>query len=284
MRIFALTSLLLLTAFGVAVAAAPMNSQQTAIKHPTAPTGVVLRVTTGGGFVAVESNLRALPSFTLYGDGTVITPGAITMIYPGPAIFPLVRGKLSERELQAILKRAQAAGLLAPGKIDYGDMGAIGVSDMPTTTLLLNAAGRRVKREAYALGAQASGGKLTPAQTEARRALEQFVATLTQHASGSLWAPRAIAVYVGPFRGEVQTGSKRIVWPLKSNLGSAGKRSSPGLGYRCIAVTGQEAKTLLATLHKANERSRWIARPGATRSYQLVARPLLPGERACTTA
>ena len=30
----------------------------------------MLRVATGGGFVPLESSLRTLPSYTLYGDGT----------------------------------------------------------------------------------------------------------------------------------------------------------------------------------------------------------------------
>ena len=79
----------------------------------------------------------------------------------------------------------------------------------------------------------------------------------------------------------MQAGSKRIVWPLESNLASAGKPIPHGLGYRCIAVAGQDAKTLLTTMRKANERSRWVARPGAKGSYELVARPLLPDERGC---
>ena len=141
MRIL-LTSVLLLAALPSAAAAA--------IGHPTSPAKIVLRISSGGGFVTPQTNLRALPSFTLYGDGTVIVPGVITQMYPGPAIYPLIRSKLRESQVQALLRRAARAGLLVRGPIDYG---TVGVSDMPTTTVLLNAGGRRVKRQAYALGA-----------------------------------------------------------------------------------------------------------------------------------
>ena len=54
----------------------------------------------------MQVNLRAMPSFTLYGDGTVIVPGPVIQIYPGPAVTPLIRSKLSESQVQALLKRA----------------------------------------------------------------------------------------------------------------------------------------------------------------------------------
>ena len=121
--------------------AASTRPQAAAIGHPTSPAKIVLRISSGGGFVTPQTNLRALPSFTLYGDGTVIVPGVITQMYPGPAIYPLIRSKLRESQVQALLRSAAHAGLLARGPIDYG---TVGVTDMPTTTVLLNAGGRQV--------------------------------------------------------------------------------------------------------------------------------------------
>ena len=243
-------------------------------------TAVVVRVATGGGFVPVQVNLRALPSFTLYGDGTIMVPGPVTQVFPGPAITPLVRSKLSERQVQALLQRAQAAGLLARGAIAYGDMSAVGVSDMPTTTVTINARGRHVERSAYALGAR-GGSRLSPAQAKARTALARFVAQLPHGLGGARIAPHAIAVYAGPFQGAGQTGGSRVRWPLASNLATAGTRLQSGAGYRCITVRGTGVAKLLATLRTANEQSRWVARPGATRTFQVIARPLLPDERDC---
>jgi hypothetical protein len=272
-----LTSLLGLTAFASVSGAAAGPARHAVIGHPTAATRVVLRVSSGGGFVTPQTNLRAMPSFTLYGDGTVIVPGVVTQVYPGPAIYPLVRSRLSEREVQALLRRASLAGLLARGAIDYG---TVGVSDMPTTTLLVNAGGKHVQREAYALGATAGGNGLSAGQARARHALARFIAELPHGLAGALSTPRAVAVYVGPFTGPAQPGASPIVWPLKRNLATAGTRVSSGLSYRCISVGGRDAKVLLARLRTANELSRWtLAAPG--KSYEVIARPLLPDESGC---
>jgi hypothetical protein len=275
MRTSLLTPLLLLAASTPAAGAAPSH---TSIQHPTAATKVVLRVSSGGGFVAPQVNLRAVPAFTLYGDGTIVVPGPVVQIYPGPAILPLVRSKLAERRVQAILARARAAGLLARGAIAYG---MPGVSDMPTTTLILNAGGRQITRQAYALGTTAGGRPLPAKQAKARRLLAAFIAGLPHGLAGSHYTPRAIAVYIQPASGQAQPGARPVVWPLASDLATAGKRGSSGLNYRCITVRGAEVATLLSTLRRANELSRWKPRAGSASAYSIVARPLLPDERAC---
>jgi hypothetical protein len=241
---------------------------------------VVLRVSTGGGFVPVEVNLRELPEFTLYGDGTVIVPGAVAAIYPGPAVMPLNTFRLSEEQVQELLARADRAGLLQRG-IDYGDMGSVGVSDMPTTTVVLNADGKQVRHDAYALSPQASGGRLTAAQRDARSALSQFIAALPQGASAAAYAPSALTVNVSPFRGERQPGSEPRIWPLASDLATEGQKVTEGLDYRCFAVTGADAPRLLQSLSDANELTEWVAAPDGGQAFQLVVRPMLPDEQAC---
>jgi hypothetical protein len=274
-----LTSFLLLAALPSAAGATSMRSQHAAIGHPTSAAQIVLRISSGGGFVTPQTNLRALPSFTLYGDGTVIIPGVITQMYPGPAIYPLVRSELRESQVQALLRRAVRAGLLVRGPIDYG---TVGVSDMPTTTVLLNAGGKHVKRQVYALGA--TGGSPLPArQARARQALTRFIAGLPHGVSGAHYTPRALAVYVARSDGQSQPGSSPVVWPLRRNLATAGKRVPSGLNYRCISIGGADARTLLATLGTANEVSRWSMRASPDKSYQLIARPLLPDEVDCAS-
>jgi hypothetical protein len=278
MRILLLASALLLG--GLPQVAGAANTA-VAISHPTSPSKVVLRVTVGGGFVPIQANLRLLPSFTLYGDGTVIAPGAVPQIFPGPAIAPLVRRTLSERQVQALLRRARQAGLLAPRAVDYGDQGSVGVSDGPTTTLVVNAGGRHVTREAYALGIGAGAGRLSPGQVKARAALARFVATLPARPSGARAVPHAIAVYVARSPSPAPAGSGRVVWPLRSDLATAGRPAANGMPYRCITVAGTAARTLLARLRAANEQSRWTVRGRPGRTYELVVRPLLPDEPRC---
>jgi hypothetical protein len=249
------------------------------IAHPTGPHQVVIRTSTGGGFIAPQASLGAVPSFTLYGDGTIVVPGAVPQISPGPAIRPLLRGHISERRVQALLRGATQAGLLAAGTIDYGNMGSVGISDAPTTTLILHAAGRRITRQAYALGIT---GRTTPAQAKARSALASFIAALPRGLTGARYVPQGLAVFVTPTSAPGQPGSRPITWPLSSDLATAGAPISSGSGYRCITVGGANAGTLLATLRRANDQSSWKA-SGSTGRYLLIARPLLPDERNCAS-
>src|SRR6266516_3577835 len=64
------------------------------ISYPTGADQVVLRIESGGGFVAMEVNLTTLPMLSLFGDGLLITPGAQTEIYPGPALPTLAQERL----------------------------------------------------------------------------------------------------------------------------------------------------------------------------------------------
>ena len=183
--------------------------------------------------------------------------------------------------MQALLRAATRAGLLARGAISYGDMGTIGVADAPTTTVHLNAAGRRVVRQAYALGFAAGGGRLPPAQATARAALRRFIDGLPRGLAGGRYVPRGLAIYVAPYPQQGGVGGAAVVWPLSSDLATAGRKASIGAGYRCISVRGQDAATLLATLRHANDRSRWVVRGKPATAYALVTRPLLPDERNC---
>jgi hypothetical protein len=283
MRTLITRSLLAAAALAVPSSAAAQAARTAAIAHPAGPSAVVVQVESSGGFVAPQATLGRLPSFTLYGDGTVIVPGAVPQISPGPAISPLLRRHLSERQVQALLRSAQRAGLLARGAISYGDMGTVGISDAPTTELHLNAAGRSIVRSAYALGMTAGSSRMPPAQAKARSALARFIAGLPHGLAGAPYVPRGVAVYVTPSAGPAQPGSTPIVWPLASELATAGRPSGAGSSYRCLAVRGDDARRLLARVRTANDQSRWVARGKPATAYALVFRPLLPDERTCAS-
>ncbi len=173
---------------------APPPATAGAIDHATGPTDIVLRVNTGGGFVPVEFNLKSLPSYTLYGDGTVIRPVVTSAdVAQAPNVTPLETIKLDEAAIQSLLEQAKSAGLLAPGTVDYGDMGALGVSDMPTTSVTLNAGGATASHDAYGLlfaPTEPPAGTLTQAQRDARAALRGFVAlTEQQDPNATAYAP-----------------------------------------------------------------------------------------------
>jgi hypothetical protein len=260
---------------------APQPPDTTTIAHPVGSDEVVLQVSTGGGFVAPATNLRALPSFTLLGDGTVLVPAAIAEIFPGPAVAPISRARLTEDQVQQVLVRAGAAGLLDAASVDYGDMGAVGIADVGTTTLTIQADGATFTRSAYALGMDGAGTQLSAAQSAARAALTRFLSALPT-GGDAVYVPASYTVFVGPATGTPQAGAAPVLWPLAGDLATIG---TPGLAdYRCLVVAGADAATLGAALAKANEQTQWLSSPSGNATFSLVVRPGIPGDPGCVAA
>ncbi len=117
------------------------------IEHPTGSDQLVLRVEYQGGFVPYEYMLKRVPSWSLYGDGTVIVEGPVIEIYPGPALPNLLAFTLTEEAVQAILEAAQDAGLM-DGDATYGYPC---IADAADTVFTVNADGTTSVVSAYAL-------------------------------------------------------------------------------------------------------------------------------------
>jgi hypothetical protein len=274
------------TASGTSTAAAPAAG----IAHPTGARDVVVRVASGGGFVAVEANLASLPSYTLYGDGTVIrtvaAPAGSALALGAGAAPQLETGHLDEAAVQELLSQAERAGLLAPGAIDYGDMGSVGVADMPTTTVTLTTDAGTVDRAAYALGGGTvpGGHDLSAAQQSARAALSGFVAlTEGSPADATPYLPERLAVFVAPWleQPDVATDAEPAELPLAADLAAltkAGANSAAGFG--CTVVDGEAVPKLLAATASPSPSGLWRA-PGGHEAYRVVVRPLLPDETGC---
>jgi hypothetical protein len=266
--------------------APPSSSSSTtlppgAITHPTGATDVVLRITTGGGFVPIEFNYTLIPELTLYGDGRVIVTGPVVLIYPGPALPNLQTAVLPDETIQAILAAAKDAGLFRNG-FDYGTPG---VTDLPTTTIVINAQGTTFTSQIYALGFEDAPG-LTSEQLQARAAVNDLRGKLSDPANFGAgpvaWEPyefTALAVYSRAVDSSDTTDladirPNHLPWPL-ADLATAGERVSEGV--RKVVVTGDDLDTLKPLLGQATQITLW--RSGDT-EYRLWFRPLLPDQAA----
>lgn len=266
--------------------AAPPASQAGAVEHATGPTDIVLRVNTGGGFVPVQFNLKALPSYTLYGDGTVIRPAISSAdVAQAPNVTPLETIRLDETGIQSLLEQAKSAGLLAPGTVDYGDMGALGVSDLPTTNVTLNAGGVTASHNAYGLvfaPADPPAGTLTPAQRDARAALRGFVAlTEQQDPKATAYAPTRLAVWAAPALAQPTGDLAPLVWPLASAPTVSATPGAEGIDFQCSVVAGDDVATLVDAVQRAPAGAQWIAGADRNATFQVVVRALLPDEARC---
>jgi hypothetical protein len=111
------------------------------ISHATGAGEVLLRVESGGGFVPIDFIATAAPSFTLYGDGTVVfrdpnsAPPAGADNVRRLAAFQTIR--LDEEGIQALLADAIGRGGLGIAAGAYMGQGA----DLPSTTFRITADG-----------------------------------------------------------------------------------------------------------------------------------------------
>jgi len=254
-----------------------------AISHPTGADEVVLRVSTGGGFVPIEYNYTMVPEFTLYGDGRIIVTGPMTEQFPGPALPNLQTTVVSEDAVQAILAAAKEAGLFQNG-VDYGSPG---VADVGTTTFTVNADGTTYTSQIYALGFE-DGGNLTMEQQQARAAIDDLrgkVSDPSTLTSAQLtWEPydfTALAVYSRPVDTTLSTDQtdiqpNHLPWPL-ADLATSGEKVANSQGLRKVVVSGDDLATLRPLLDKATQITLW--KSGDT-DYNLWFRPLLPDEAA----
>jgi hypothetical protein len=249
------------------------------LKHPEGKNEVVLRVSTGGGFVTVQYNLRLVPEFTLYGDGTILVTGPTTAIYPGAALPNLQTTQVSEETVQAMLSAAQEAGLFSNG-VDYGRPG---VTDMGTTTITVNTDGKTYETSIYALSADATGGQLTMEQQQARAAIADLVGklngveTFQQGLQWSAYQFTSLAAFSTPAAagGATDVQPNKLDWPL-ADLSTAGEAVQPE-GFRKVVVTGADLEKLRPLFGQATEITVWNS---GGKSYNVFFRPLLPDETA----
>ncbi|HEY3023811.1 MAG TPA: hypothetical protein VGK11_09265 [Actinomycetota bacterium] len=253
------------------------------IDHPVGATDLVLRMDVGGGFVAPAYELRRIPTWSLFGDGRIITEGPQIEIYPGPALPSVQVQTITEEGIQAILEAAEAAGLMGPDRT-YGQ-GC--VADAPTTTFTVYANGTKHVVSAYALGMVP--GSCPGDDAEARAKLASFSAKLSDLAG---WLPTGslgeqdqfefseMRVYVQPYTGSPEPGLHQaaVDWPLSDPLPSFGVPDATYGDFRCGVVGGANLATLLPDAQRANELTPWRS-DGA--DFSLIFRPLLPDEYNC---
>jgi len=261
------------------------GSSSPSIARRTAPEDLLLRWGYEGGFTPPEYQLTNLPSFSLYGDGTIVRPGPQIEIYPGPAVPALEAVHVDDEAVASILDAAFEAGLDTVG--DLTDMGSVGIADAPETVFTLRAGGVDRAVRVYALG-ELSGKPpgMPDDEYEARQELLELIDRLgsleTWLPEGSIGASDAydvtgVRAFVSRHRGQADLPQPEIEWPLDVPLRDLGEDA--GAGYRCLVVTRPDwTERLEPAAMQANQLTPWTS---GGRRYAIAFRPLLPDEAAC---
>lgn len=260
------------------------------IVHPTGTDELVLRIEYVGGFVPQEFLVTRVPIFSLYGDGCFVTEGPVIAIFPPPALPNLLETCVSEEGMQEILRLAQEAGMLDENKTFEQNM----VADAPTTVFTVNADGRTVVIEAYALGIEASTDQLPPDEIAAREKLSEFVQIATGFATqlpaDLIVEPEHSFEYdrlrlvtmpvdtTGTPTADQGIEPSRMEWPLETPLSEFGEPYPFMRDARCGVVEGTDLETLRPELEQTNTLTRWAS---DGEEYVFLVRPLLPDEAGC---
>jgi hypothetical protein len=258
----------------VATDAAPGSASATAtegtgpgIQHPSGADDVVVSIRTAGGFGPWQGAIGTQPTVLVTGDGRVLTPGATTMEYPGPLVAPVVVADGGEELVQDLLAEADEAGLLAPPPA-YDDPDPL-ATDLPTTTVLVQASGEAREHRAYALGEPGT-------EQGARRSLATFVERATAAAAdvdgAQLLEPQALVVRAMPLAGRRvprDDAPDAVAWPETAGT------PLEALAESCGIVDDPATVALLA-----RERQDVPFQDGG-RTWELGARAALPGDPGC---
>ena len=252
------------------------------VDHPTGATAVILRMATGGGFLAPGALLTEIPEFTLYGDGTIIWRDPAKS-YVEPARpdgiglrLPFQTAHLSEADVQAILADAIGPGGLGAAREDYPPCC---VADAPSTTFTLNAGGLEKVVTVGALGFDEPQSSPDDAARKAFAALAQrLVAPDLGDATVTDFAP-------GAYRGILTEGqpdpSVTVAprpWPWTS-FGPADFTPSGPDGLPVPTRTLTAADVAALHLEGVEGGASSIALKAADgKVYLLALRPLLPDE------
>jgi hypothetical protein len=251
------------------------------IDHPTGPTDVVLRFEEGGGFVMPDFLATQAPSFTLYGDGTIIFRNQLAdPLDPVGAVFPMHpfrTARLTEDQVQDLLTSALGEFGLGIARPEYPNNL---VADAGTAVFTVNAGGLTKTVSIYALGLEGEGVPDAPARAGFARLAERL-----QNIDGG--GVFETSEYVPEqYRGVLLDGqpgapdAKRWPWPdiAPTDFASNGDPNAFQLPARVMSPA--EIEVLGIEPFTGGFQGLTLLGPDDGKAYSFSLRPLLPEETA----
>jgi hypothetical protein len=245
------------------------------IPHPTGAHDIVLRMEEGGGFVPMEFFATQAPTFTLYGDGTVIFKQVDTRLNSfNLPMLPWLVGHLEEESVQALLQYALSDGHLLDAKEQYDNPM---VADAGSTIFTLNAAGQEKVVSIYALFETDMPGVPDAADRAAFWQLRQVLSEFeNQEGLGDVQAYDADWYRLTMNQGFGEPVGEVIDWPWEDlTEDDFPSGDEPG----GIANLDREHVALLMDVPNGGQTGVWTLAPDGERLVSFSVRPLLPERR-----
>ena len=258
---------------------APSASPETvgAIEHKSGPTDVILRYEEGGGFMIPAWTAAGAPSFTLYGDGTIIFRDAFQDALPAVGsvqpLHPFRTARMNEEQVQTLLEYALREGGLGAARAEYLDMM---VSDASTAIFTVNAGGLAKTVSVYALGLEQDGmPDLLPRKTLA--ALRDHLVDIDQGGSikTDVYAPERYRAIL--FEGQPGAPDQKAwPWPDVEDRRVRGQRRPERVPDAGSGDDRRRDRGLGIEPFQGGFIGLPLAGPGDGKFYALTVRPLLP--------
>ena len=263
--------------------ASPTPAPTLAVEHATGATDVVLRMSTGGGFVAPGFLLTQAPEFTLYGDGTVVFRNPADVVPPPvpddgvfrSAVFRTAR--MTEAQMQELLEFAIGPSGLGIARAQYDPCC---IADAPSTTFTLRAGG--LDKEVN-IGALDFDDPQPGPDSIVRKAFKGLAERLRNLDRSGIPSP---AFAPTAYRGILFDGSGGPVagpihdWPW-TTFGPDGFTSPAdpnSFPTPTRTLTAEEVAALKVTGIQGGAQS-IVLRTSNGKVFMLALRPLLPGEK-----
>lgn len=249
------------------------------IDHPTGAGDVILRYEEGGGFVMPSFAVTMVPHFTMYGDGTIVFRDPTIQLPPQEGSIiksaPLRVAKLTEEQIQDVLRRALVEGGLATARAEYTDMQ---VADASTALFTIAAGGLTKTVSVYALGIQ-DGGADAPARA-AFAGLAQSLTTIER--GGAIvaedYAPAAYRGVLLDSAGVVVPDLKAWPWKDIAPTDFVSNDDPNAFQFPTRIMVPSEIDALGIEGYEGGLINVILTGPDGAGTYSLSLRPLLPDE------
>jgi hypothetical protein len=261
-------------------ASPPPSATPSATSSPAASAaGLLLKVTSEGGFINPAATLAVLPTVAVYTDGRILTQGPVDAIYPGPLLTPVAVRDVGRSGAAAILAAVKQAGLDRPSSAGPGIPGDAGTDVFTAVVDGTNTTSRFAGAQP---GRPAASGddERVAALALLDRLLDPSETWGAPAAADTVYVPVGYRIYVAPDapQADPQASQSPVAWPLATPLAEFGTPSAPDrgiTGLRQGVALGADATTLRPILERATALTAFTS-DGS--SYTLYVRPLLPDE------
>lgn len=241
---------------------------------PSEPDAVVLTVTNEGGFVPVEFDLDRMPQYLVTADRTLYYQGPTTLEFPGPILPNVQVTTIDEATYGEIMDLVRQMGLPDIEGEQVDQAGTETIADAGTTFLTYHDENGPHRYGFYAI-------EMTDGGSTDRLVAREIIELLGQASAegdSRQYEPDRLQVAAGPpMEAEDGMGSVEE-WPLSVSFE---EMADWGFGWRCTEVTGDEVTELVGVFASANQAAVWDT---GEEQFGIRARPLLPGETACSNA